>query len=226
MSRLNIIVEGQTEETFVNNVLAPHLGQVGIFAAARKVETGRSGVKIYRGGLSRTGGYARLKKDILLWAKQDNNQDVYFTTMIDLYALPADFPEQAMWPALPVYERTQKLEGAFGKDINHQRFIPYIQVHEFESLLFSDPQQFDWEFIDQPVAIQRLWGVLEQFGNPEFINDGVETAPSKRIIEVLPQYERRKSSAGPVIAAKIGLSSLREKCPHFNEWVGKLEKLK
>ncbi|MEW5829456.1 MAG: DUF4276 family protein [Chloroflexota bacterium] len=226
MSRLNILVEGQTEETFVNNVLSPHLGQFGVFAVARKVETGRKWNKIFRGGLDQARGYTKLKKDMALWMREDQNPDAFFTTMIDLYAIPADFPGRDISIGLPVYERVRNIEQAFAEDINHPRFIPYIQVHEFEALLFSDPRQFDWEFIDHDSAIQKLVVLLSAFENPELINDDPDTAPSKRIINELPAYKHRKASAGPVIAEKIGLPILRSKCPHFDEWLTRLEGLK
>lgn len=223
--RLHIIVEGQTEETFVREILADHLGQFNISTAARSVETGRGKAKhvIYRGGL-RT--YQKVKKDLTLWMKGDQNADAYFTTMLDLYALPDDFPafERAKQYISP-YDQVRILEEALLADNQHPRFIPYIQLHEYEALLFSDPTQFDWEFIDNPQAIQELIDIASSFVSPELINDTPENAPSKRIIKIIPEYEGRKSSAGPLIAQKIGITVMRSKCPHFDEWLQKLESL-
>ena len=87
--RLNIIVEGQTEETFVNLTLKPHLSRFSIGVSARVVTTKKERGTKYRGGLST---YFKAKRDITLWIKQDRNPDVRFTTMFDLYGLPPDFP--------------------------------------------------------------------------------------------------------------------------------------
>jgi hypothetical protein len=92
MIRLHLIVEGQTEETFVNTVLADYLGAFQISVDVRRVETSRSRGRVYRGGVL---DYARVKRDVVLWMKQDQRPDAFFSTMFDLYALPQDFPGYA-----------------------------------------------------------------------------------------------------------------------------------
>lgn len=223
MIRLHIIVEGQTEETFVNRVLASYLGNINIAVVARRVETSRRQGRIFRGGLRM---YQQVKKDLVLWMKEDQNPDAFFTTMLDLYALPKDFPgfEDSKRASSP-HERVQRVQDAFRQDINHPRFIPYIQLHEFEAILLCDPSKFDWSFIDHEDAISQLTQLAASVENPELINDGPDTAPSKRIINIIPEYEGRKSSAGPIIAEKIGIEAIRAKCPHFNSWVVALENL-
>jgi hypothetical protein len=223
MIRLHMVVEGQTEETFVNRLLAEHLGRFDLSVDVRRVETSRRRAKIYRGGLLH---YRKVRKDISLWMKEDQNPDAYFSTMFDLYALPDDFPEFDLAAKFPTpYERVIALEDAFGRDIQHPRFIPYIQLHEFEALLFSDPSKFDWEFIDHDKEIRKLIEIANSFNTPELIDDNPQTAPSKRIIKEIPEYSGRKSSAGPIIAEKIGIQAMREKCVHFNDWVTRLESL-
>jgi hypothetical protein len=111
------------------------------------------------------------------------------------------------------------------REVDHPRFLPYIQLHEFEALILSDPAKFDWEFIDHSQAIERLLVLCAAYPSPELIDDGEESAPSKRIIKEIPEYEGRKASAGPLIAVKIGLPVIRQKCPHFNAWLVKLERL-
>jgi hypothetical protein len=225
MPRLNMIVEGQTEEAFVNGVLKEPLAQQQVWACARCVETSRDKkrAKIYRGGLL---DYQKAKRDIERWMKEDQRPDAFFTTMFDLYALPADFPGFAEAGRLSEpLARVAALEESFRQDINHQHFIPYIQLHEFEALILSDPSKFDWEFIEHTEAIGRLVSLCASFTSPELIDDGNESALSKRIIREIPEYEGRKASAGPLIAAKIGLPVLRQKCLHFDEWLKKLEAL-
>jgi hypothetical protein len=224
MIRLNMVVEDQTEETFVHAVLKEPLGQRQIWVTPRRVETSRDKrrAKIYRGGLL---DYQRARRDLMRWLKEDQDPAAYFTTMFDLYALPADFPDYATAKKYGPYQRIAALEEAFKKDINHPRFLPYIQLHEFEALLLADASKFDWEFIEHEKAIERLVKLCADYASPELIDDGEHTAPSKRIIQEIPEYEGRKASAGPLIAAKIGLSLLRQKCPHFNAWLEMIEAL-
>ncbi len=221
--RLHFIVEGQTEETFVNRVLCPHLATLFIWTKARCVMTSRKrGVK-YRGGIRR---YAQAKSDINAWITEDQNPDARFTTMFDLYHLPTDFPgyKGAAQISDP-YRRVRALEDALSKDISDSRLIPYVQLHEFEALLLSDPQKLDAQFSDRSTGIQRLVEVVSTFDSPELINDGESTAPSKRITDVIPEYAGRKVAAGPIVAEKIGLPTLRLKCEHFGGWLSSLEAL-
>jgi len=220
--RLNFIVEGQTEETFVNQTLKPHLSRFSVGVSARVVTTSKDrGVK-YRGGLST---YAKAKRDITFWTKQDKNADVRFTTMFDLYGLPTDFPEYAAAVQNDLFQRVEALEGALAREISDTRFIPYIQLHEFEALILSDPRQLTSQFDNCDGGIAKLETMVSQFPSPEHVNDSVDTAPSKRIIREIPEYEGRKASAGPIVTERIGLSRLRSKCLHFAAWLNKLESL-
>jgi|JI10StandDraft_1071094.scaffolds.fasta_scaffold558737_2 hypothetical protein len=223
MIRLHFVVEGKTELRFVQNVLSPHLESLGIGAYPQIVLFGTHGDETFRGGLK---AYAKPRKHILDWMKQDQSPDAFFTTLFDLYRLPADFPgyTQSRHIKEP-YQKVELLEIAFAQDIQEQRFIPYIQLHEFEALLFADVRHFDWEFLEHESQIQELQKIIDKFENPELINEGESTAPSKRIIKLISEYESRKSSAGPAIAKAIGLERLREKCSHFNQWLTRLEQL-
>ena len=220
--RLNFIVEGQTEETFVNQTLSPHLADLTVYARARCVMTSQKGGFKYRGGLS---SYAQAKADVARWMNEDQNFEARFTTMFDLYALPEDFPgyEVAMRERDP-YVRVERLEDALYDDISDWRFVPYIQLHEFEALLFADPTKLNEQFECDSTAFERLVEVSERC-NPELIDDGSDTAPSKRIISEIPEYKHSKASAGPIVARQIGLTVLRAKCTHFSAWLDKLEAL-
>jgi uncharacterized protein CbrC (UPF0167 family) len=233
MIRLHVTVEGQTEQRFVKDVLSSHLAERSVFADARLVLTSkdkRAG-REYRGGFRRTGAYEAAKKDICDWMKADRNADARFTTMFDLYALPDDFPwhAEAARESDP-YRRTAALETAFQEDIrrelNDPRFIPYIQLHEFEALILAAPQKLDWEYMEHDAQIARIVAmVASEGGNPELIDDGESTAPSKRIIAEIPEYDGNKATSGPLIAGKIGLPKLRANCAHFAEWLQRLEGL-
>lgn len=101
-----------------------------------------------------------------------------------------------------------------------QNFIPYIQLHEFEALLFSSPEGFDFQY-DKPKIIHKLGEIIKRYANPENINDDPHTAPSKRIIKILTESGENyvKTSDGRAIAEQIGIEKMLEKCPRFRNWV-------
>ena len=215
------MVEGQTEETFVRDLLAEHLAIRGVYARARCVETSRTRAWIYRGGMTT---YVRAKRDIQRWLKED--QGSFVTTMFDLYRLPSDFPNVDIASRLgnPL-EKAALIEQGILADIANPRLLPYIQVHEFESLLFCAPEITDRTLGVSPFhsRLEEIQGVRNAFPSPEHINDGADTAPSKRILQLYPVY--RKPVFGPLITQRTGVALLRENCRHFDEWVERLEAL-
>lgn len=219
---LHIIAEGQTEQQFVLKVLAPHLAHYQVYADARCILTSKDkhAGKQYRGGLL---SYQKAKNDIQTWLKEDSRTSCRFSTMFDLYALPNDFPDfaQAQGCTDP-YKKIACLETALAQDIDDRRFIPYIQLHEFEALILADARKLDWEYLEHDQAIANLVKMVGD-GNPELINHGAQTAPSKRILREIPEYG--KVTAGWTVVEQIGLATLRHKCPHFNEWLTGLEQL-
>jgi hypothetical protein len=224
MTRLFLIVEGQTEKNFAITVLKPHLVAQGVFlVGARLTALCRKRGLVHRGGMKR---YLPVKNDIERWLKEDRSPDAHFSTMLDLYGLPTDFPDynEAAKKQDP-YLRVAELEAAFQEDIGDQRFIPYIQLHEFEALLLTDPRAFAHEFAGRDREIEKLARLAEAYASPELIDDGQQTAPSKRIAKEIYQYPGVKPTAGPVIAEEIGLDRIRKACPHFNDWLTKLENL-
>ncbi len=223
MIRLHFVVEGQTEEEFINSMLVPHLSVFNVFGDVRCVETSRHHLKIYRGGVTT---YEKMKKDLILWMKEDRQSDAFFTTMFDVYGLPSDFPriESAREQTDP-YQRVALLEKALEDDVAHRRFVAYLQLYEFEALILSDPSKFDVRFIEHLRGIHALIAECSGYQSPELIDDDEATAPSKRIIAKIPDYEGSKHSAGPLIAKQIGLTAIRQKCPHFNSWLMHLETL-
>lgn len=223
MIRLHIIAEGQTEEEFVKTILAEHLANFNVITDVHCVTTKRTQTQVHRGGLV---SYEHAKKDILLWQKQEKGNDVRFTTMLDLYALPNDFPQfdEAKKISDPS-QKVNKLETALADDINDYRFIPYIQLHEFEALILSDPSKLIERFPEYDESVQELVAMCKKYDSPELINDGETTAPSKRIIQFIPSYKGAKVSVAPLMVQKIGLPTIRSQCPHFNEWLIQLENL-
>lgn len=222
MVTLYIVVEGQTEQTFVDTVLGPHLLAKGVQAHAPLVQR-RSRGAVYRGGVTT---FPPVGNTIRNLARQHARPGVFFSSMLDLYKYPSDAPgwddAKAMTPAR---RRAEHLQDALAAYISDHRFIPYLQVHEFEALLFTEPQWLEFSFPSQKTAVDTLVAVAVQFASPEDINDSEQTAPSKRIIAAIPDYDSRKPTAGPQTAELIGLPAIRAKCPHFDAWVGKLEQL-
>ena len=144
--------------------------------------------------------------------------------MFDFYRLPNDFPGYAAAQKLSdPYEKAAYLEAALRADIGDDRFLPYLQLHEFEALIFADPQKLDWEYLEHESAIEELLAVSADFANPELVNGSEATAPSKRIQQVIPEFD--KVTAGISVLTRIGLETLKIKCPHFAEWIGNLEKI-
>ncbi|MBF0108610.1 MAG: DUF4276 family protein [Magnetococcales bacterium] len=221
MIRLHMTAEGQTEQAFVKRVLMPHLACFNVFVDARCVLTSKDhrASKEYRGGMTT---YTKARNDIQNWMKEDSAQECRFTTMFDLCRLPNDFPGYGQSDGMEPYKRVSALEADLAKDINCSRFIPYIQLHEFEALILANPKCLDWEYMEHNGPINKL---IKDVGskNPELINGGLTTAPSQRILAQIPEYD--KVGAGPVVAEKIGLPTLRQKCQHFNDWLIGLERL-
>jgi hypothetical protein len=218
MSKVLVYVEGQTEETFVGEVLAPHLSKNGIYLIAALATTKRvkSGTD-FKGGIV---SYGKTRNDILRLVHDTSAALV--TTMIDFYGLPADFPGRKNMPTGSCYKRVAHLEEEFLKDIDHLKFLPYLALHEFEAMLFVSPHQIAETFPNVNVR-EALLAIRADFKSPEEINDDPQTAPSKRLAKILPRYQ--KPLYGPLIARKIGLDLIRNECPHFNDWLKKLEVL-
>jgi hypothetical protein len=227
--RLHLLAEGQTEEGLTNSILAPEFGVQNIFVDTHRVTTGRRHGRNFRGGLV---SYEHLARDLTLWMKQDQNEDSWFTTLIDFYGLPDNFPGYEMAKkSRSAIDAVAVLEDEFGKDIVKRlggiavsrRFIPYIQLHEFEALLFSNPSAFSVAFPADPKAVGQLAAIRTQFSSPEDINDGQMTAPSRRIIHLFPDYQ--KPVSGLLIAKEIGLATIRGECRRFDNWLARIVEL-
>ncbi|MBI3822907.1 MAG: DUF4276 family protein [Planctomycetes bacterium] len=225
MVRLRLFAEGPTEQTFADAVLKRHLAGFGVYLHPPVlIAHAKKKGKVHRGGGRR---YLAMKNDIARFLAQEKGGDVFFTTMIDLYAIPSDFPGLADAEKLRHLpdKRVEFLEGAFGNDIGDRRFIPYIQLHEYEAYLFSDPTWFGFFYDHHEKQIAALKAIAAAVATPELIDDGQHSAPSKRIIAQLPDYADAKPVVGPQVAELTGLAVIRAKCPHFSAWVSRLETL-
>lgn len=214
MRRLIIICEGQTENEFCKDVLSDSLKDKYYTLDFPLVKHSGGGIVHWK----------KLREQII---RHLNENDTVVTTFIDYYGIPDnfDFPGWEEAKAIQqIYDRIAYLEVAMSNDIPEEvryRFIPYIQIHEFEALLFSNIDAFKENFEDSAMDFQQLKDAVDIFDTPEDINNGKTTAPSKRIQSAIPEYN--KVIYGNCIAMDIGLKTMREKCHHFNEWVTKLE---
>jgi len=215
-----VIVEGQTEQTFIREILAPYLSYKSIYLHSALI--GKPG---HKGGNIR---FERAISDVGRLLKQRLN--IYVSTMFDYFRI------EPQWPGLKsiqsndsALEKARKMEHytmlAMIKEYPAQnvekRFIPYISMHEFEALLFSDSEKLAQIINTDPLKIEKI---LQECGEPEEINDNEQTAPSKRL-QLLYDKKYRKVTMGKIIAYNIGINTMRKRCPHFNEWLNKLELL-
>ncbi len=219
MIRVHVICEGQTEEMFVNQVMYEFFQPRNIQLIPSCV--GKPG---HKGGNVK---YERVLKDVQ--ARLLTERTAYCTTFFDFYGLPESFPGKK--EAAEISDLAGKhdavADGLMAKLIKPigadplRRFIPYVQMHEFEGLLFSEPQSIANELGSQ--HLNTLTSIREGFSSPEHINNNPSTAPSKRIISLYPGYD--KVIAGSLIALETGFSKICDECRLFNQWVERLQSL-
>ncbi|HET6883270.1 MAG TPA: DUF4276 family protein [Pirellulales bacterium] len=224
MNELVVVVEGETEQTFVRDQLAGHLALHNTSAWA--VLPGR---RRNRGGVKK---WEVARQDIIRTLKEGR----YCTTMFDYYSLPNNWPGRTESAPLPWAQRAVRVEEriqadivqAMGANFIPKRFIPYIQLHEFEALAFADVETLASVIVaiahhSAEQLTTRFATIVEGAGHPEAIDDGYETSPSRRIEGIVPAYKKRVH--GPVVTGRIGLDVLRQRCDHFASWLQKLERL-
>jgi len=222
MARLLIHVEGWTERTFVNEVLrnhlAPHLVSARIIGNARQHDQ--------RGGIR---SWTHVKKGIVSHLREDRLS--FATTMVDYYAMPLAWPGRAQSAnRRSTEEKARLVEKEMGNDLademgsgfDSKRFLPFVVMHEFEGLLFSDCSAFS-RAIGRSDLERTFGDIRGQFATPEDIDDSPVTAPSKRVQTIVPGYQ--KPLLGVLAVLEIGLARIQEECPHFRAWLQQLETL-
>ncbi len=220
MTRVYVVVEGATEESFVKEVLDPLLRPRQIYV-----------IPIILGSPGHKGGntnYARVKQDVVVLLQQD--RAAYCSTMLDFYGLGAGFPGMPLPPNLENLSKVARIEQAVKDDIvadrpdlrPDMRFVPYLQLHEYEGLLFSDPDAFA-SGIKQRHLAPRFQAIRDEFPTPEDINDDPNKAASKRVLRAYPSYG--KVVDGTLAAQAVGVDCMQRECPHFREWVQRLQGL-
>jgi hypothetical protein len=211
MKRLFIIVEGQTEEEFVKSILAPYLHDFGIYDVTPIIIATSSKGK---GGFV---NYEHLKNDIIRRFREPN---ITITMFVDYFRIPTSIPnyERCLKENVQIDRKIECLEQAIKEDIAFYNFIPYIQKHEFEALLFADNIGFE-SFYTEKISTETK-NIITNYANPEEINASAETAPSKRLKNIIADYN--KVVDGNMIALEIGIEKILEKCPRFRSWVEKI----
>ena len=225
MIRLYFYVEGQTEQEYAARVLRPHLAGFGVqVMGAVLAASGRKHGHVSRGGGRR---YQPMRKDLGNLLRQDAHADARFTTMFDLYAMHDGFPgwDEAEKQRHIPHERVLTLERAFAADVADRRFIPHIQLYEFETILLCEPGHFALVYEKADDGIAALRAAAAAATSPELVNDNEATAPSKRIIAQFPQYTKQKTTVGVELAECVGIDTTRRLCTHFDRWLKTLESL-
>lgn len=227
MARLLIHVEGQTEESFVNEVLRNHLVAKGYHSVGARI-MGNARLRQQRGGIR---PWPSARKDIIHHLRED--QECIATTMVDYYGLPqtppGEWPGRVMAQSLrTVAEKAKCVQEAvrdevvaeMGNRFDSDRFVPFVVMHEFEGLLFSDCAAFS-RGIGRADLEAGLRKIRDEFPTPEEINDSPTTAPSKRVEALVPGYQ--KPLLGVLAVLEIGLARIRGECPHFDGWLNLIE---
>lgn len=216
MKRLYIIVEGQTEEEFVKELLIPYLFSEHKVYDVRPIKISTS--KTSKGGFI---NYHHLYNDAMRYLKSETN--IVVTTFVDYFRMPTNMPSYAnCMSKTKVEEKIDCLQNAIKASIGYENFIPYIQKFEFETLLFSDNIGFE-ELYDEKVYT-KTQAIIDEYDNPENINSHPNTAPSKRIIQIMAENDElyNKVADGNIIALEIGFEKILEKCPRFKMWIEQL----
>jgi len=217
MKRGLALVEGQTEERFVNECLAPYLLERGLALKPTIVKTKRvmSGPHVKGGVVS----FQQVQRDLghLL---HDTHATV-ITTLLDYYALPAEFPGMADRAGGTARARVEHVEAAWAASVGDSRFVPHLVLHELEAWVYACPSRLEpWMFDDDQAIIPAIAAITDAHATPEDIDEGPDTAPSKRLLRVFTAYQ--KTVHGPIAIAAIGIERIRTACPHFARWLDDL----
>lgn len=220
MKRGLVLVEGQTEERVVNECLAPYFLDRGLALTPTLLKTKRVvGGGDMRGGVS---NYPRMRGDLVRLLHDHGAACI--TTVLDYYALPTDVPGMSTRPATSPRSRVEHVEAALAADVGDRRFVPHIVLHELEAWIYADAARLEpWMFDDDASIIEAIRDIAARHSSPEDIDDGPQTAPSKRLKAAFPAYQ--KTLHGPFALAAIGIDRIRAVCPHFDQWLRTLETL-
>jgi len=215
VTRILAVVEGRSEELFLKRTLAPRLAGRGLYLEP---------MKVLRGGGARGGGssWQPWRKHLSGLLNGQPRVGVVVTTFLDLYRIPKDTPGYSS-PDGNGEQRAESMVRAIHEQLGSDpRLLPYVQVHEFEALLYCDLTALTRVEPDL-FPTNRVSTLVNSVAHlaPESVNESEATAPSKRILAVLPAFD--KIDHGVPAVEAIGLDALRTKCPRFHAWITRLE---
>lgn len=213
MKNVYIYCEGQTEESFINEILSPYFLNINIYVIPIICTTKRTSRKKYKGGVT---DYNKIRNELILLSRQHKNEII--TTMFDYYAMPSNTPFISHIDP-DIYKQIDYIEDKITEDIAQPNCFFSFMLHEFEGLLFSEPQAF--KIVADEGTVEKVQAIRDSFDSPEHINNSVETAPSKRLEKIIPNYAKVRS--GTIISKEIGIDKLIYECKHFSSWIEKIK---
>jgi hypothetical protein len=224
LKKVQVLVEGPTEQAVFTQAFSPDLWAKGVYLFPQRVgKPGHEG----------SNDFDMVHKEIMLLLKRQS--DTIVTTFFDFYALDNS------WPGMIKARKEKNKDIAFkiitqsladtiikdmGNDFDPARFIPYVQFHEIEALLFAGPSEMADIFDDRSLK-EKFEDIVKECGGCEDINNNYATVPSRRIKKYFSGYIKGRSvnSHAPRIAKRIGVEKIRKECPKFNGWYSQLERL-
>ena len=216
MKRLIIVCEGQTEQSFCQTVLFPYFLTKDIVVEAPTIKHSHGGIVPWE----------TLKRQLV---EHLHEGDAIVTMLIDFYRIKDSYQFPGWEEAKTIENSLDKMNSLFlgiskeMPDDLKSRFVPYIQLHEFEALLFSDISAFRNNFLPTECDFDAVQSAIDEFDTPEDINNKPETAPSSRLMAAITGYD--KVLYGTIIAGETGLSTIRSRCPLFNSWIERIDEV-
>ncbi len=217
-SEVYLVVEGATEQLFVERILAPYCAMYGVYLHPTQVPK-----KGEKGGDVR---FARVKTCVGNFLKQ--RSDTRVGTFFDYYGLK-DWPsldDVRAVQGLSTAEVAKRLNDSAAAELSREfpelnvadRFVPFMAVHEFEALLFSDASILASSL---SIDVAPIDETLRVYGSPEAINTRPDKIPSRQIANWL-DGRYIKTVQGIAVADKIGIDKMRSACPNFDDWLNRL----
>ena len=221
MKKIFVVTEGQSETNFVSKVMASYFANRCILIPNTVItKTDNRRGRIYKGGVA---NYKQIKNTLSkTLASAYKSKDAYVTTMFDFYGLPADVPGVAYAKQVDdPYKQVEIIEREIlaSEEYDENFFFPYIELHEFEAMLFADITKLEEVYFDYDFTALKECAKIQV--NPELIDGGIDTAPSKRIENCVSCFD--KANVGVDVLGKIGIETIAGKCRHFSEWIKRIE---
>jgi hypothetical protein len=215
MNTVYIYCEGPTEETFINEVLYSYFFNMGIAVIPIICTTKRTRLKKHKGGVS---DYNKIRNELTILCKSHSNE--FVTTMFDYYAMPSNTPGIGNQDP-DIIKRIETIESAINSDIGMRNCSFHFMLHEFEGILFSNPASF--KLIADERTVDKVQTIRDSFPTPEHINNSPETAPSKRLAQLIPGYAKVRN--GTILSKDMGIDTIIRECPHFRDWVKQITEM-